>query len=380
MKKTKVCLALFTTISLLLTACDNMGMTMEMEGAGQSKEPIKLSQITVDVSNTVTGNGNVLLIGGVQVFLERVPEEETNQDCVHEDVQEVAVPEVSREEAVVAYAGVPFIKRVFAVGGDRIYMAGRAMDGKDFFGSMKAEENTFTHFAVEMPENMQVLNMTVDAQGSCHMLWVSAQRQVLDGVEHNIMDFEQCSITKVNADGELEAVMDVSAIFAETQNRPYCFITDADGCYYLDSGNEILKLYPDGSIAAHIVCDGRMEAIGCAKDGSIYCIYMTEDGEEILGCVEADRVTDCGVSMPEVHASYSSMVAGTDTELLLFNKEGGVFTYSANTNTLESRVISADLPVAGQEISGCGFLGDGRLCLMSQEEEAATFYYISAGE
>lgn len=377
MKSNKKYLALFITISLLLTACDDMGASKQ-DNSLQPTEPIKLSEIMVSIPQGEAGAENKLEAGELQATMESLQDAENELQATG-DV-DTPVYEVSRKEATVKYEGDNFIKRVFAVGGDMIYVVGKAADGSDFLGNMKAEDKEFTYFTVEMPENMQVLNMTVDAQGNCHMLWVSAERQVLDGVEHNILNYEKCCITKVSKEGELEAVMDISRLFAEEQTRPYCFITDQDGCYYFDGNEKIMKLYPDGSIAACIACDGWIEAIGCAKNGEIYCIYRTENGEELIGWVEEEKVTDCGVMMPEVDASYSNMVAGTDTELLLFNREGGAYTYNAATNTVETRVAGYELPVAGQDIAGCGFLGDGRLCLMSHKEDTVTFYYIPVGE
>lgn len=385
MKSNKKFLALLMLISMLLTACENMGMSATNDTA-HSVSPIQLSELTVSTSKEENNATNELQPGKLQTNAENVQSEEVSTEStlqagvetvLHADI---ATLDVSRKEAVVNLEEENFIKRAFAVGGDMIYLAGKSADGSDFWANLTAEDKTLNYFTVEMPGNMQVLNMTVDAQGNCHMFWVSAERQVIDGVEHNIINFEKCCITKMNRDGELEAIMDISELFADLQTRPYCFITDADGCYYFETGEEIVKVYPDGSQAALITCDGRIEVIGCAQSGEIYCVYQAENGEEYIGWVEGDKVTNCGTVMPEVNASYSVMTAGTDTEILLFNKEGGVFAYDAVTNTLDIRVAGTELPVAGQDISGCGFLGDGRLCLMEQIEDTTTFYYIPAGE
>lgn len=389
MKSNKKFLVLLMVISMLLTACENMGMSVTSNAAAFTA-PMQLSELMIFVSRSKAENGaeNEVQTGKLQmntgniVSSERAVSVESTLQAGVETVlhADIAVSEVPDKEVVVNLESESFIKRAFAVGGDMIFVAGKSADGSEFFGNMKAEDRELNYFTVEMPEGMQVLNMAVDEQGNCHMLWVSAERQVIDGVEHNVINFEKCCITKVNRDGDLEAIMDISELFANLQTRPYCFITDEDGCYYFETSEEIVKVYPDGSRAALISCDGWIEVIGCAQNGEIYCVYQTESGEEYIGWIEGDKVTNCGTVMPKADASYSVMTAGTDTEILLFNKEGGVFAYDALTNTLDTRVDGTELPVAGQDIVGCGFLGDGRLCLMTQSEDTSTFYYIPAGE
>ena len=68
------------------------------------------------------------------------------------------------------------------------------------------------------------------------------------------------------------------------------------------------------------------------------------------------------------------MAAGVKTELLLYNRVGGVYVFDGNTQVQES-VINDKLPASGESVLGCGFMNDGRLCLAAQKE-GLTFYYI----
>lgn len=338
-KNIKYSVMLFIT-GLLLTACGNNAENRE-------NEQIKIPSESIELSENVT----------------ILPDGKT-----------------SDTEATVYYEGEDFIKTAFAVGGDRLFIGGSEMNGSDFLGYMKKEECELNFFTVDVPENMRVIEMTVDSQGSCHILWMSVDTQVLNGAEHNIINHEKTYITKVNRDGEAEAIIDVSELFAQEQRRPYCFMTDNEGNYYFENKEEVIKLYPDGSQAERITCKGSVRALGCGKSGDIYYIYADESGAEIICRLEESAVADAGVILPPANAVYSGIAAGTDKELFLYNKDGGVYTYDSYSNTVEQRIAGNALPVSGQNVAGYGFLGDGRLCLMSYENGKTVFSYIPVGK
>ena len=100
----------------------------------------------------------------------------------------------------------------------------------------------------------------------------------------------------------------------------------------------------------------------------------------MLGRLEENAVVSCNVTLPSAEARYSNIGIGTDTELLIYNKISGVYTYDLNTSAVEQRVAGNELPVSGQDVAGHGFLGDGRLCLMEQNETDTIFHYVPAGK
>lgn len=288
--------------------------------------------------------------------------------------------EISNVNATVFYEGNDFKKSVFTVGGEMIYICGLKLDGKFFLGGMKKEENTLQEFPIEMPANMRVFEMAVDNQGRCHMLWMSIEKIIINDESLDQITFKKSYITIVNSNGDVENTIDVTDIFLQEQHRPYCFIVDQDGNYYFENKKEIVILNQDGSPNSRVTCNGYVEGIGCGKSGMVYGTYYDENNNDMIGRLENNAFVPCDVTLPNVNAIYANINAGTDTELLLYNLEGGIYTYASDKNVVEQRVQGKELPVSGQDVSSYGFLGDGRLCLMTQSDEETIFYYIPAGK
>lgn len=289
------------------------------------------------------------------------------------------ISEASNQEAVVFYAGGDFIKSVFAVGGDMLFIYGINPNGKKFLGYMNKEENVFQEISVDYPENMRAFNMTVDDDNQCHILWMSTEKVTLDGQTLDLITYEESYITIVNARDGINAEIDVSHIFNKERKRPYCFITDRDGNYYFENGEEIVKVSPKGILVMEIICPGWVEGIGMGKSGTVYCTYENENGDKMLGKIVNEKFVSCELDLPDSDAIYGNISAGTDTEVLMYNKDGGVYIYDDVKNVIEPRIASNDLPIQGEEVVGYGFLGDGRLCLLTQKEETI-FYYVPAGK
>lgn len=292
------------------------------------------------------------------------------------------IPEVSGQEAEIVYAGGEFTKSVFSAGGGMLYVYGIKDDGAFFLGNMKAEENSFREIPLSMPEDMRVMNMYTDEWGNCHTLWLKVEESKIEGQNVNRMSFEEGYIVKIGKEGQTEFTLDISEALLENQNYFYCFAADREGNYYFENNRqcEIIKLGPDGKLERRIPCEGSIETVGIGRSGAVYCIYAGEDGTKLLGRVEEDSVSADGVELPKNQALYSEIDVGTDTELLIYNKSGGVYVYSPGEKEARQRIKSSDLPVREQEVGGYGFVGDGRLCLQGQKDGKMTFYYIPAGK
>ena len=307
--------------------------------------------------------------GSNEVENETIPEEQTEVIAEVQNMEtqidstSIATYDVSDEEATIYYEGETFIKSVFEVGGEQLYIHGIKGDGTYFLGNMNKEEKSLKELPLIMPEDMRIINMAVDTYGDCHMLSTSVEEIDLDGMKASQMTFEKSVITKVNKEGNTEYTIDISEIISEKNIRPFCFTVDQDGNYYLENNNEtneIIKICPDGSVGSRIPCEGEVEAIGNGKSGKIYCMYINENGEEVLGRLEENEVVSCNVTLPSAEARYSNIGIGTDTELLMYNKISGVYTYDLNTSAAEQRIVGSELPVLGQDVAGQGFLGETR--------------------
>ena len=292
---------------------------------------------------------------------------------------------VSDVEAVVPYEGGDFRKSVFCVGADMLYLYGTKPDETSFLGYMKQEDTQFLEVSPELPEDMRAAYMTTDRGGNCHIMWISVEALDVNGVTQYRRTFEKIRITVVDRDGRLKTDTDLSEVFRTEEIRPSytCFTVDNQGCYYLASKQEIIKCDGEGKPEGRIPCDGILQALGCGRSGDIYCIYAAGDGRELLGRVEQGeeglRMVSCGVSLPSADALYLDMAAGADAELLFYNKAGGVYAYDEAAGTLEQRIAPEEMPVSGMNVDACGFLGDGRLCLLTRENDVPVFYYLPAG-
>lgn len=284
----------------------------------------------------------------------------------------------SEQDVTILYAGSDFIKSVFAVGENMLYVCGMKDDGEFFLGLMPEEGEVFQEFTVDVEEGMRAFNMTVDCYGKCHILWMSVEKQKINGQSFDSITFEKSCITVVNKEGVVEKEIDVSEVFSPKQPRPFCFVVDRDGNYYFENEKELIQITADGIQKEAVICDGRIEGIGIGKSGAVYCTYYTEDGERRVARLEKNYLDPCAVQLPEADAIYAGIYAGTDTEILLFNKANGVF--ACDENEIENRIPITELPVKGNEITGYGVLSDGRICLMEQGEGKTLFYYLATGK
>lgn len=278
-------------------------------------------------------------------------------------------------ESTVVYEGEPFMKSVFAVGSDKIYLCGLDEEEEFFLAGMSEGEPSFHRFDIEMPADMRVFRMAVDEAGRCHALWLSVEDVVIGGQTFSQLSFESGYITIMDAEGAVEATIDISSILSQKQVNPYRFAVDREGNYYIDHETEILKISREGELVETIVCEGSVEGLGIGSSGKVYCIYNGENGALVLGCVERGEVSSCA-ELLRYDAMYTNLCPGLTSELLLYNKEGGVLSYQAGAQAAEIIIAGEALPIMGQKVVGCGFLADGSLCLLEQENGVTRFYYV----
>lgn len=300
-------------------------------------------------------------------------------EAKEESKPDIKTYEVSYKEATVKYEGEAFIKSIFGVGADMLYVCGIDENEEYFIGGMRQEGTEFMRFDIEIPNNMRMFNMAVDNQGKCHALWMSTEKEFFNGEQFETITYEKSYITIINANGELEGTIDVAEVFQGEQYRPYCFVIDTEGNYYLESKNKVIMLDSNGRLKTRVSCNGTIDGIGCGKSGTIYCTYHEEDGTDRIGKIEQDLLVDCNVTLPACAAIYSRITSGSDSEIVIYNLDSGIYTYDSESNSVEQRKAAEELPVQGQDVSGYGFLGDGRLCLLTQNDGEKVFYYIPTG-
>lgn len=280
------------------------------------------------------------------------------------------------EENIVYYEGTPFVKSVYGTGQDLIYIIGRREDMSFFLGCMEADSKELEVLDTEIPEDMRAFEMYVDSKGLAHILWMSVENEVMDGDIVSTLTYEKSYIWVVDREGKIQKEVDVSKIIGTECGRPFCFVVDEDGNYYWEDRDEILKIKQTGELHTTIACEGNVIGIGLGKSGELYCTYRDKEFVERLGRVEQDTFIGSNIILPEADAGYSYLTAGIDSELILYNKASGVYSYDVNENKLENRISVDNIPVDGQSVNGYGLLQDARICLMTQENNETIFYYV----
>lgn len=324
-------------------------------------------------------------------LIEDKTEAETEDPSVSEELEDEVdprqeektpevIPEADSNQIVAVRYGEEFLDYDLGVSGDMLYMCGSTPEENGIYlAGMPGEEQQLSWSYIEIPDQMEIRNIVTDYQNKWHILLMEMAKVTIDGLEHNLPTYEVSYIWTINREGEVERKLDVSDIFAREQRSPSCFITDSDGNFYFDEEGDILRLDPDSSVTMRWSCNSdRIEAIGCGKSGKIYCIYEDHQGADILELLEEDGIADICLPLPKYDCKYCCMAAGIDAELLIFNRIGGVFAYTAEDNVVKQRIWEKDMPVSGQDVFADKFLNDGRLFLKAKDRgtDECLYYYM----
>ena len=218
-----------------------------------------------------------------------------------------------------------------------------------------------TPLQIKNPEGLMVSNIAMDCYGGLHLLMVA-------------QEYEEWYIWCLDEDYQVERIIDISAYF-ETKQIPMWFLIDKDGTFYLQwSLNRNGIILDKEGVMTHKTTP---EALGVAwiyeaavgKDGQIYLVYKDNDNLEI-GALDVEngsiRSENSSLSFPG-NETFSAMAAGTDTNLLIFSPNSGVWAYDNEKGMLENRVALSDIHIGeNMEYWPLNFLPDGRLLLLGK--------------
>jgi len=286
--------------------------------------------------------------------------------------------EISRKESDIAYAGDDFMKSCATVGGDSIYVAGfhgeyAGTEPKDedyFWGRIEKEGNVIQEFTPDIPDDMFAMRGCVDLQGNWHILCV---RKV-----NGAFTYEKAGIWIIDSQGNTVKNIDFTEIVQTKKFVPYWMAVDGEGNYILGSNGVLMLADSEGHVKKWYEIE--LQGLGIGKSGRIYGVYGNLMGEVSLGILEPEAgvLEQCAVFDEELYSSFSVLQPGVNTELLLANKGNGVWCYDGEE--LESVISIHDILGNGQDISAMGFMDDGRLCVMSNEDGQFRFYYVPVEE
>lgn len=329
--------------------------------------------------NTATKN---LSDDKTEAKAEKAPTLEKSEDgtiSIKEETPETA-PEVNVAQTVLIRHGKEFLNYRLSESGDMLYYCGNFPEDNSFyFAELPEEGQSLSWNCIETPDEMAIKTLTTDSKGNWHILLMKMGKVMIEGRELDSPTYDVSYIWTINREGEVERKLDVSELVAREQRSPTRFITDLDGNYYFAIGGDVLRLDPNSGATMRWSCNGGwIEALACGKSGKVYCIYEDHQGADILELLEEDGIAGIGISLPKCECKYIHMAAGVDTELLIYNEEVGVFAYADGDAAVKQRIWKKGMPVSGQDIFGAKILKDGRLFLMTEDEETeeSLYYYI----
>lgn len=302
-----------------------------------------------------------------------------NEESVSE-VMEIPVNDHAEEVCYISEDGLDplrAIHRCVSVG-EKVLLAYNAPD----LYIMSVGEEKHSPAGIDNQDAMKVCNVAVDTYGRIHLLMAGS-------------DYGEWYIWQLDEEYQVNKIINISEKF-ETKQIPLWFLIDKDGYYYfqwprdrsgiiLDSEGEMKHKLTTQSLEVSWIYEA---AVG--KGGDIYIAFCMKDDIIKIGRLDTENgcidKNDLSEPFPE-NETFSLMMAGTDTNLLLFSPYSGIWACDLEKGILENRVKISDMDYRKDtEYWPLTFLADGRLLLLGRtasnpSAEASEFLmkYIPAG-
>lgn len=283
--------------------------------------------------------------------------------------------EISQERKEILFAGEDFLKSCVGIGGSGIYLTGysgtyegnRPDDEAYFWGRIEKEGDILQEFELDVPEDMFALRSCVDTEGNWHVLCVSQ----IDGA----FTYEKAEILMIDSRGCKVKSVDYMEAMQTKRFMPYWMAVDEEGNYFFAGNKTVLWMDGEGHVKKWYETD-NLEGFGMGKSGQVYGVFSDDSRKAYLGRLdlETGAVEQCAFFGKALSSSFSALQPGGSSELLLASKGDGAWRYDGEV--LELAVSTGDILGNGQDILAMGFLNDGRLCVMSYENEKHIFYYV----
>lgn len=320
-----------------------------------------------------------------------VKQKETTQE---QKIEAKAIA-VSREEVAVEYKGNLIIKCMVA-DTDTIYLGGKTAEGKFEIHKMNYEEDTSELLPVDIPEDIAILKLDMDARGNLYAFWSNAEKRG-----------SQWGIWQIDKNGAIVKEIDIDESWNEEQILLVATAIDNEGNFYLrgwKAGEAVVVLNEKGENIVSIPLDGDdglRGAMGKGKDGKVYVGLLGTNGSNYesyvaLVDIEEGKLNIISDALPNTMGFLAGVGEGTDSDLLLYGPGTGIISYSINENEGKSRVSISRFPAKAEGNTCFCFLPDGRMCFLEksykdiegefdssidyQRAEGSTIFYIPAGK
>lgn len=336
-------------------------------------------------SGIESGNGTV---DDVQQFLSGEALNNESNETVQGEEQDIAngvieqVPVNMTDETVTIKWNGERLSRASACRGTRMYFSQWAgEDRNSALYEMNIGEVALQQSALQIPEGMDVKAMTEDSTGHLHLLLRPASK--------NAETFTSL-IREIDIEGNIVQDVDISEAINERYVLWQAFFVDSKGNYYIKDLEYMICISNEGKFLWEM--NNRLLGISrsyaaVAVEDAVYMSYQKNDVTYIGKVNPADGSLEEEYSFTEIVDSDPIMVMGqgTDSDLLLYGSNSGVWAWNSDGNELEKRadLSEAQLPY-NETIVTRMFLRDGRLLLVKNVSEGneltgITYQYISGG-
>ena len=298
-----------------------------------------------------------------------VNKSENNIVETDEDNVEIAkLAEVNTQAQVVEYDGEIHFANICISDGENLILYQSSEYGEAGFYKMKVGQSEVERIELDIPEYLDVTKMTTDMYGNIYLL-LTGNTEFLS--EENTAKHE---IWILNDKFEVSSILDISDSTEGEKLMPYQFLVDQNGSYFIQWGYGSFKgifLDKQGKLIAKInntVLEiDELQTAGLGQDGSVYMCYRKDEHIYIsrLNMESGKLENQEQNTLFDQDELVLSIGAGTDTQLLIYSTNSGIWAYDQEENYLENRVAmnESDTPF-DTYILIRKFLPDGRLLLI----------------
>lgn len=286
------------------------------------------------------------------------------------------------EEIPVEWCGERLSRASACLGSTMYFSQWAGEDTNSALYEMNIGEASLQPSEIQIPEGMEIKAMAGDSKGHLHALIRPAAKA---------SDKAYGLIRELDKEGNVIRDVDVSEAINGRYVLWQAFIVDSNGNYYIKDLDYLLCISKEGQPLWEM--NNRSLEISrsyamAAVDDSVYMTYQ-RNGVTYIGEINtADGSIGEEYVLPEITENDSVLIMdrGTDSDLLLYANNSGIWSWNHDGSMLENRAnrSEAQLPYS-EVIVARMFLRDGRLLLVKNvsdgdEMVGITFQYISGGK
>lgn len=296
---------------------------------------------------------------------------------------------VSTEEVTVVYTGNIKLSPDFCTANDEyLYFFELADDGIETLCRMKLGSSDIERIAFTLPLRMEVTSLLSDVYNRIHVSTKERLAMVETGADREF------AVYVLDNNGNELSFVDISKHIINDETPPFIRSIDREGNYYITAAEkdaDLLIVNAKGSLLSQIQYEKcgyeQLESMGRGRDGRVYAI-LSKDKESIVVVFDENEgaiYEEYYDILPDGEIWHRFLGAGTDTELLVYSRELGVYACDPKEGVWEYRIASEPREEEQKATRIREFLSDGRFLraeMIRNDNLAVTevrFFYLPAG-